>query len=406
MPPRDDDRFPLGTAVTLDELDQNPHAVHARLRPTEPVSWLPCLDGWLITRHDLALEAMRDAATYTVDDPRFSTGQVIGPSMLSLDGAEHTAHRAPFVGPFRAGAVVGRFEQAASERAAELVGRLEPAGAGELRRAFAGPMSAAIVTRALGIGGHEVDNVLGWYDSIVASVTAITAGEGATDAGARAYGALRERLERVISGASDADATTHEPPATELSLLAAAAQQADALTHNQIASNAAVLLFGGIETTEGMIANAALELLRRPRLLETVRDDPAGLDAVIDESLRLEPAAAVIDRYATADATLGGAAIHADDLVRISITAANRDPALFERPDEFDPGRPNLRRHLAFAQGPHVCVGVHLARLEARASLRALLTGLPGLRADPERPAEVRGLVFRKPVSLYAQWDA
>jgi cytochrome P450 len=92
--------------------------------------------------------------------------------------------------------------------------------------------------------------------------------------------------------------------------------------------------------------------------------------------------------------------------VRISIAGANRDPALFDRPDEFDPARPNLRRHLAFAQGPHVCVGVHLARLEARASLRALLTGLPSLRADPERPTEVRGLVFRKPVALHARWNA
>ena len=189
-----------------------------------------------------------------------------------------------------------------------------------------------------------------------------------------------------------------------MSLLAAAAQQGDALSHDQIASNAAVLLFGGIETTEGMIANAALELLRRPPQLAAVRDDPSSLDAVIDESLRLEPAAAVIDRYATADTRLGGAAIARGDLVRISIAAANRDPAVFERPDEFEPARTNLRRHLAFAQGPHVCVGVHLARLEARAALRALLTGLPALRADPQRPAHVRGLVFRKPATLHARW--
>ena len=393
------ERFPIGAAVTIQQLDRDPHSVHGRLRATEPVSWLPCLDGWLITRHDLALEAMRDAATYTVDDPRFSTAQVIGPSMLSLDGDEHTAHRAPFVGPFRAAAVVGRFEQTAADRARALVTQLTPAGAGELRRGFAGPMSAAIVARALGIDGHEVDDVLGWYDSIVASVTAITAGEGASDEGTRAYTALRQRLEQVISGAEGgAD--------DERSLLAAAAEQGGGLTHDQIASNAAVLLFGGIETTEGMIANATLELLRRPELLRLVKDgDPALLDAVIDESLRLEPAAAVIDRYATAGAELGGAAIARGDLVRISIAAANRDPAVFERPDEFDAGRPNLRRHLAFAQGPHVCVGVHLARLEARASLRALITGLPGLRADPERPAEVRGLVFRKPVALHACWD-
>jgi len=434
MTTRARNEFPIGATVGLDELDRDPHAVHRRLRSDEPVSWLPSLDGWLVTRHDLALEAMRDAATFTVDDPRFSTAQVIGPSMLSLDGAAHTAHRTPFVGPFRAAAVTGRFEQAAAERAAELVGRLAPAGSGELRRGFAGPMSAAIVARALELNRDEVDDVLGWYDSIVASVTAITAGEGATDDGTRAYAALRERLQRVISQASRTDAAAADsarppgdaqapiadparppragaqapigdPPVAGLSLLAAAAQQGDALSHEQIASNAAVLLFGGIETTEGMIANAALELLRRPPLLAAVRDDPGRLDAVIDESLRLEPAAAVIDRYATGDTRLGGAAIARGDLVRISITAANRDPAVFERPDEFDPARTNLRRHLAFAQGPHVCVGVHLARLEARAALRALLTGLPALRADPERPAHVRGLVFRKPATLHARWD-
>ena len=400
MPPHNRDEFPLGATVTIEELDRDPHTVNARLRDGEPVSWLPCLDGWLITRHDLALEAMRDAGTYTVDDPRFSTAQVIGPSMLSLDGAAHTAHRAPFVGPFRAAAVAGRFEQAAAERAAELVAGLAPAGTGELRRGFAGPMSAAIVARALGLGDEEVEAVLGWYDAIVASVTSITSGEGATPDGTRAYAGLRDRLERVISSGEAG-------PTGESSLLAAAAQQGDALSHDQIASNAAVLLFGGIETTEGMIANAALELLRRPELLQRVRDgEPALLDAVIDESLRLEPAAAVIDRYATADATLSDAAVARGDLVRISIAGANRDPALFDRPDEFDLDRPNLRRHLAFAQGPHVCVGVHLARLEARSSLRALLTDLPRLRADPARPAEVRGLVFRKPVALHALWDA
>ena len=104
-----DRTFPLGAAVTLGELDADPHPVLARLRRTEPVSWLPSLDGWIVTRHDLVLAAMRDAATFTVDDPRFSTAQVIGPSMLSLDGADHARHRAPFVAPFRAGEVGRRF---------------------------------------------------------------------------------------------------------------------------------------------------------------------------------------------------------------------------------------------------------------------------------------------------------
>ena len=104
---------------------------------------------------------MRDAQAFTVDDPRFSTAQVVGPSMLSLDGVEHDRHRAPFVGPFRAGEVAGRFAQTAEDEAERLIDELAPAGAAELRRAFAGPMAASIVTRALGLGRDEVADVLG-----------------------------------------------------------------------------------------------------------------------------------------------------------------------------------------------------------------------------------------------------
>jgi cytochrome P450 len=154
-----------------------------------------------------------------------------------------------------------------------------------------------------------------------------------------------------------------------------------------------VMLFGGIETTEGMIANAIVHVLAHP--------GEHGLADVLEESLRLEPAAAVIDRYATKDAELGGAAIAAGDLVRISITAANRDPATFPDPDRFDPARPNARRHLAFAGGPHVCVGMHLARLEAHVALAEVLR-LPGLELT--EPAEVGGLVFRKPLAVRARW--
>jgi cytochrome P450 len=385
--------FPLGAAVTLSELDQDPHPALARLRAAEPVSWLPSLEGWLVTRHDLVLLAMRDAKAFTVDDPRFSTAQVVGPSMLSLDGVEHDRHRAPFVGPFRAGEVAGRFAQTTEDEANRLIDELAPAGAGELRRAFAGPMAAGIVTQALGLGGDEVADVLAWYDAIVASVTEITAGNGATTAGEEAFASLSDRLRVVIDGGDHS------------SLLAAAAG-AGVLSAEQVISNAAVLLFGGIETTEGMIANAALYLLTGAERAQAARAEPAALGAAIDESLRLEPAAAVVDRYATADVVLGEAEIARGDLVRLSITAANRDPAVFADPDAFDPGRPNLRRHVAFAQGPHVCVGVHLARLEARAALGALLARLPGLALDPSRPAAIRGLVFRKPQRLDVVWEA
>src|SRR5919107_6421114 len=103
--------FPIGAAATLAELETDPHPLLARLREHEPVSWLPALDGWLVTRRDLAMQVMGDAATFTVDDPRFSTGQVVGSSMLTLDGEEHRRHREPFAHPFRLAAVRARFTE-------------------------------------------------------------------------------------------------------------------------------------------------------------------------------------------------------------------------------------------------------------------------------------------------------
>ena len=374
----------------------------AALRQSEPVSWIPALDCWLITSHELALRVIRDAASYTVDDPRFSTGRVVGPSMLSLDGDEHARHRAPFAPPFRPLAVRDRFAELVNVEAQRLVDELAPRASAELRRSLAGPLAAYAMTRALGLAPEEVAAVLAWYDAIVSAVTEITAGSdvpaaGRTAgsevpaAGRQAFAALRERLLEVIRTGDRA------------SLLAAAASDTE-LGDDAIVSNAAVLLFGGIETTEGMIANAVLALLERPEALARVRREPALLDAAIEESLRLEPAAAVVDRYAVDDVDLDGVAIGRGDLVRVSIAGANRDPTVFADPDRFDLGRANAGRHLAFAHGPHVCVGVHLARLEARTALTILLERIPGLRLDPERPAEVRGLVFRKPPALHVVW--
>jgi cytochrome P450 len=385
--------FPIGASITLEQLDRDPHPQLARLREHEPVSWLPALEGWLVTRHDLAVEAMRADERFTVDDARFSTAQIVGPSMLSLDGEVHALHRAPFVGPFRPRAVSERFAPAVSAEIERLLGDLAPRGAAELRREFAGPLAAAIVASALGLDPDEVPDVLGWYDAIVAGVTEITAGASVPPTARRAYASLSARLQAVIG---DPDRS---------SLLAVAAESSD-LTHAQLASNAAVLLFGGIETTEGMIANAALALLSRTEVLARVRADPQLAAGALEESLRLEPAAAVVDRYATRDTTLGAAEIAAGELVRVSLSAANRDPAVFGEPDRFDLDRADARRHIAFAHGPHVCVGVHLARLEARTALVRLLETLPGLRLDARRPAEVRGLVFRKPPELRVRWDS
>jgi cytochrome P450 len=373
-------QFPVGASVTLADLESDPHPVLARLRTHEPVSWLPALGGWLVTSRELALEAMRDAETFTVDDPRFSTGRVVGKSMLTLDGREHERHRGPFARRFRLEDVRQDYTAYVEEESTRLIDAIAPAGRGELRRALAGPLAAAVVARSLGLEHSDVEKMLGWYDAIVSAVTGVAAGQPVTAEAREAFSELRESIKPDLAEASGA------------------------LTADEAVSNAAVLLFGGIETTEGMIANAIFHVLSAPEAIAELRGDPALVPAAVEESLRLEPAAAVVDRYATRDVLIGGAAVRRGDLVEISLAGANRDPSFYPDPDRFDLHRERVRHHVTFAQGPHVCLGMHLARLEAQTALRLVLARLPELRLDPERPTAPHGLVFRKPPELHTRW--
>jgi len=289
------------------------------------------------------------------------------------------------------------------------VAAMRPAGAGDVRRSLAGPLAVAVVAEALGLGDTDPRTVLDWYAAIVGSVSALAAEHGSAGTGtggpdpvvtvrAGAFGSLSSRLLAVIASA---DASASLAAAARASPDDAAAR----LAAGEVISNAAVIMFGGIETTEGMISNVILHLLRHPSQLALVRADPGLVPNAVEESVRLEPAAAVVDRYATRDVTFGAAAIRRGDLVTVSLAGAGRDPAVFADPDTFDVRRPNARLNLAFAHGPHFCLGAHLARLEAQAAVRAVLT-LPGLRLDPEHPAAPRGLVFRKPPDFRVLWAA
>jgi cytochrome P450 len=365
------------------------HVAIATLRGRNPVSWVPDVGGWLVTGYRLADEVMRDHATFTVDDPRFSTAQVVGPSMLSLDGADHRRHRAPFLAPFRPSRVEHTFAAPVQSLADDLVARVRRDGAAELRTRLAGPLSVAVMAEVLGLRGVDASTVLDWYAAIVAAVSSLSTGSGndaaaSLEPAARAMAALAEHISTGLSGTS---------------ILASAR---DRLTATEVIANAAVMMFGGIETTEGMIANAVLHLLDNPDAWAEVRSDPALVPSAVEESLRLEPAAAAVDRYATRDAALGGVSIRRGDLVRVSIAGANRDPDVFARPDRFDLHRPDVRAQLAFARGPHACIAMDLARLEARAAIGAVLE-LPRLHlATPVVPT---GLIFRKPRTLHVRWD-
>src|SRR4051794_5700744 len=159
----------LGALPSLAELERHPHPLLARLRESEPVAWVPALNAWLVTRRDLALQAMRSPDVFTVDDPRFSTGRVVGRSMLTTEGEEHARHRAPFAQRFRLAEVRERFSQAVAREVDRLIDAFELRGAAELRAELAGPLAAAIATQAVGLGDPQ--RALGWYRAIVHATT-------------------------------------------------------------------------------------------------------------------------------------------------------------------------------------------------------------------------------------------
>ena len=358
--------------VTLEQLEADPHPILAQLRP---LAWVPALNGWLVTGRELALHVMRDAETFTVDDPRFSTGRVVGPSMLTRDGAEHARHREPFAESLKLALVRERFTPLVEAEVDTLIDAFEADGHAELRRSFAGPLAARVVAQLLGLEAADTGTMLGWYDAIVESVTGVAAGKPPSEAGAAAFATLRDTVEPELGSTTK-------------------------LSSAEVVSNAAVMMFGGIETTEGMIANLLWHLLT----FAGGPVEPSLYANAVEESLRMEPAAAVIDRYATRDVELAGAQIREGDFVEISLAGANRDPSFFPDPDTFDVHRENARHHVTFAHGPHVCVGMHLARLEAQTAVERIFERLPGLRLDPERPSAPRGLVFRKPPTLDVLW--
>lgn len=372
-------------APTVDELIADPHPHLHRLREEEPVTWLGTLDAWLVTSHQLCVEVMLDPETFTVDDPRFSTQQVIGPSMLSLDGLEHRRHRDPFGGPFRAGEIRQLRDEVAAE-ARRLVSAVATDGRGDLRARVAAPLAVSVMAGVLDLSDVPISGVLAWYDEIVDAVHAVTAGGDVPDSAVSAFDELRQAVAGNLSSSS----------------LLAVVDRSGTLSVDEIVSNVAVLLFGGIVTSESSTAIAYRYLLDDPDLHRAIRADRSLVAPFVEETLRLEPSASAVDRYATRDVELGGQPIGEGDLVRVSLSAGNRDPAVFSDPDRLDLQRANQGRNITFARGPHGCLGIHLARLETTAAVEALLDHPHQPVADGLDP--ITGLVFRVPETVKASW--
>ncbi len=178
------------------------------------------------------------------------------------------------------------------------------------------------------------------------------------------------------------------------------------LTDGEVLTFCKLLLPAGANTTYRSLGLLLTMLFREPALLRRIRENRALIADCVEELVRLEHSTSLVGRLCTRDTELGGVSLSAGTVVLVSLAAANHDPARWDDPDHFDIDR-SLIPNIAFGWGFHRCVGVHLARMELRVALEALLDRLPGFGPDPRVPlATISGLMFRAPEHVRAMWTA
>ncbi|MEZ0362710.1 cytochrome P450 [Mycobacterium sp. pUA109] len=177
------------------------------------------------------------------------------------------------------------------------------------------------------------------------------------------------------------------------------------LSDREIHSFVLLLLGAGSGTTWKQMGTTLTALLQRPELLATIRADRALLRPAIDEALRWMPTDPMFSRWVISDTEIAGVDIPAGSVVHMNIGAANRDPARWERPDDYDIFRP-LKPSLGFGQGAHICLGMHVARAEMSVGISALLDRLPNLRLDPAaEPPRFVGMYERGATAIPVLFD-
>jgi cytochrome P450 len=326
-------------------------------------------------------------STVLKDDERFVTSQPPSPgepplpdaAILYMDGPRHRAYRTlvqPSFVPRRAVWWLDNWIRDAVHRLIDLFERDHRA---DLNTEFCAPIPLLTITGSFGI---TIEQAL--------DVRAAVTSDGQDTA----------TLARVL--APIVTARRSEPRDDLISVLVhAEVADDDGVVHRlsdaEVLAFAFLLLAAGSGTTWKQMGITLVALLRHPEALAAAREDRSFLRHVVEESLRWTPTDPVFARFVARDCELGGVHLPAGAIMHVCLAAGNRDPARWERPDEFDPFRP-LRPNLGFGHGPHTCLGAHVARAEITHGIGALLDRLPGLRLDPDAPQpRIIGLYERGP---------
>ena len=368
--------FPVGAGVTLADLEEaGREHVLDDLREREPVTWLPALGGWLITKREPARQMLLPKSGTTVEAEQNMVRASLGRMMLTVDGDEHERYRQPFEVPFRARETASAYAEPIRAYARELVSRIQ--GEAELTETFAAPFAVGVAAQVIGLPLDDIRRIDGFYSAFAAAMEYT----GDPEPLRRAEAARAELTDLLVQGLSRS----------------AVVSESD-LTPDEVAAQLRVVMFGAIETIQASVLTTLMLLLQHPESMAQVRADPSLLVGAVDEGIRWMPPVAFIERWTDAPVTLEGVTIGAREFVGVSVIAANRDPSVFEDPLRFDIHRPNARHGLSFSSGAHHCLGVHLARMQTVIALEEMLAAWPTIDLVSVTPPS--GFAFRRPSDM------
>ena len=373
----------------------DPYPTLTHLRESTRVFYDPGWERWFVTRHEDVRACLRDKRLgrnfrHVMSeeeggvpplDPRwqaFSDSERW--SLLWIEPPDHTRIRKLVAAAFTPRSVEA-LRGPAGELARELLEPLAEAGEMDLLYDYAQPYSIAVICRMLGVPLDRHRDLLDWSHRIV-KMYEFDVPEEAARAANRAAAEFQEYVVELIR-----ERRSH-PREDMVTALVEARVEGGRLSDAEIVSTVIVLLNAGHEASVNTLGNGMLAFARHEGQWRRVVEGEIPPTAAGEEMIRFDPPLQLFERWVLADDfSLGDVSIPRGDKIAMLFGAANRDPRVFERPDEFDVGRENAAQHIGFGGGIHVCIGAPLARVELEASVDALRRYWPGfeLAEEPHR---------------------